>query len=96
MANLTANRTLFGSFAEVCVDGARIAELSETTLTVKLQREKVYLRLDVDTKITGYSGEGTMPLKQVYTCFYEVVEQTKLGLDKRCTITTPGPRSSSA
>lgn len=88
MANLQANRTLSGSFAEVWVDGARIAELSELTLTVKVQREKVQFGMDVDSKITGYAGEGTMTLKQVYTRFYEVLEQAKQGLDKRCTITT--------
>ena len=88
MANLQANRTLSGSFAEVWVDGAKIAELSELTLTVKLQREEVQLGMDVDTKITGYTGEGTMVLKQVYTRFYEVLEQAKNGVDKRCTITT--------
>ena len=53
MAELQANRTLSGSFAEVWVDGARIAELSELTLTVKVQREKVQLGMDVDSKITG-------------------------------------------
>ena len=35
-SKLQANRTLSGSFAEVWVDGARIAELSELTLTVKV------------------------------------------------------------
>lgn len=74
MADPTANRTLSGSFAEVWVDEARIAELSKITLTVKLQREKVQFGLDIDTKITGYSGEGTMTLKRVYTRFYEVME----------------------
>jgi len=88
MAKLQANRTLSGSFAEVWVDGARIAELSELTLKVKLQREKVQLGMDVDSKITGYSGEGTMTIKQVYTRFFEVLEQAKNGVDKRCTITT--------
>lgn len=88
MANVRANRTLSGSFAEVWVDGAKIAELSELTLTVKLQREEVQLGMDVDSKITGYAGEGTMVLKQVYTRFYEVLEQAKSGVDKRCTITT--------
>lgn len=88
MANVQANRTLSGSFAEVWVDGAKIAELSELTLTVRLQREEVQLGMDVDSKITGYTGEGTMVLKQVYTRFYEVLEQAKNGADKRCTITT--------
>ena len=79
MSNLQANRTLSGSFAEVWVDGARIAELSQLTLTVKVQREKVQFGMDVDSKITGYAGEGTMTLKQVYTRFYEVLEQAKRG-----------------
>ena len=88
MSNLQANRTLSGSFAEVWVDGARIAELSQLTLTVKVQREKVQFGMDVDSKITGYSGEGTMKLKQVYTRFYEVLDEARRGVDKRCTITT--------
>ena len=88
MANLQANRTLSGSFAEVWVDGARIAELSELTLTVKVQREKVQFGMDVDSKITGYEGTGTMTIKQVYTRFFEVLQQAKSGIDKRCTITT--------
>ena len=88
MAQLQANRTLSGSFASVWVDGALIAELESITVKVKLQRERVQLGMDVDSKITGYSGEGTMTLKQVYTRFFEVLEQAKKGLDKRCTITT--------
>ena len=88
MAQLQANRTLSGSFAEVWVDGALIAELESLTVKVKLQREKVQLGMDVDSKITGYSGEGTMKLKQVYTRFYEVLDEAKRGIDHRCTITT--------
>lgn len=88
MAALQAIRTLSGSFAEVWVDGARIAELSQLTLTVKMQREKVQLGMDVDSKITGYSGEGSMTIKQVYSRFFEVLEQARQGLDRRCTITS--------
>ena len=88
MAEIMANRTLSGSFAEVWVDGARIAELSELTLTVKVQRETVQFGMDVDSKITGYEGTGTMTIKQVYTRFFEVLEQAKNGVDKRCTIPT--------
>ena len=88
MANIQANRTLSGSFAQVWVDGAPIAELSELTLTVKVQRERVQMGMDVDSKITGYAGSGTMTRKQVYTRFFEVLEQAKNGIDKRCTIAT--------
>lgn len=58
MSNLQANRTLSGSFAEVWVDGARIAELSQLTLTIKVQREKVQFGMDVDSKITGLRRRG--------------------------------------
>ena len=87
-STIMANRTLSGSFAEVWVDGARIAELSELTVSVRLLREKVQFGMDVDSKITGYEGTGTMTVKQVYTRFFEVLEQAKNGVDKRCTITT--------
>ena len=87
-STIMANRTLSGSFAEVWVDGARIAELSELTVSVKLLREKVQFGMDVDSKITGYEGTGTMTVKQVYTRFFEVLKQAKNGVDKRCTITT--------
>lgn len=53
MAQLQANRTLSGSFASVWVDGALIAELESITVKVKLQRERVQLGMDVDSKITG-------------------------------------------
>ena len=46
MANLQANRTLSGSFAEVWVDGARIAELSQLTLVDFIQGAE-YLDPDV-------------------------------------------------
>lgn len=87
-STILANRTLTGSFAEVWVDGARIAELSQLTVSVRLLRQKVQFGMDVDTKITGYEGTGTMTIKQVYTRFFEVLQQAKNGVDKRCTITT--------
>ena len=88
MAQIQANRTLSGSFAQVWVDGALIAELESLRVTVRLQRERVQLGMDIDSKIVGYAGEGEMQLKQVYTRFYEVLEEAKRGADKRCTITT--------
>ena len=88
MANLQANRVLSGSFAQVWVDGALIAELDAITVSVKMQRKAVQIGMDVDSKITGCSGSGTMKLKQVYTRFYEVLQEAQKGIDKRCTITT--------
>ena len=88
MSGLSANRVLSGSFAEVWVDGSRIAEASAIQLTVKLIRSDVQIGMDVDSKITGWRGEGQLRLRQVFSRFFEVVENAAQGRDVRVTITT--------
>lgn len=88
MSKLMANRVLSGSFAEIWVDGSRIAEASSIRMTVKVQRSDVQIGMDVDSKITGYKGDGEIRLHQVFTRFYDVLEQAKKGKDVRVTITT--------
>ena len=88
MANLSANRVLSGSFAEIWVDGNRIAEASAIQLTVRLIRSDVQIGMDVDSKITGWRGEGQLRLRQVFSRFFDVVEQAGEGHDLRVTITT--------
>ena len=88
MASLSANRVLSGSFAEVWVDGSRIAEASAIQLTVKMLRSDVQIGMDVDSKITGWRGEGQLRLRQVFSRFFDVVEGAAEGRDVRVTITT--------
>lgn len=88
MTKLSANRVLSGSFAEIWVDGSRIAEASGIQLTVKLLRSDVQIGMDVDSKITGWRGEGQLRLKQVFSRFFDVVEGAAEGRDVRVTITT--------
>lgn len=88
MSSLSANRVLSGSFAEIWVDGSRIAEASAIQLTVKLIRSDVQIGMDVDSKITGCRGEGQLRLRQVFSRFFDVVEQAAAGSDLRVTITT--------
>lgn len=88
MAGLSANRVLSGSFAEIWVDGSRIAEASAIQLTVQLIRSDVQIGMDVDSKITGWKGEGKLRLRQVFSRFFEVVEGAAQGKDIRVTITT--------
>ena len=88
MASLSANRVLSGSFAEVWVDGSRIAEASAIQLTVKMLRSDVQIGMDVDSKITGWRGEGQLRLRQVFGRFFDVVEGAAEGRDVRVTITT--------
>ena len=88
MASLSANRVLSGSFAEIWVDGNRIAEASAIQLTVKLMRTDVQIGNDVDSKIIGCRGEGQLRLRQVFSRFFDVVEKAAAGSDLRVTITT--------
>ncbi len=88
MAKLSANRVLSGSFAEIWVDGSRIAEASAIQLTVKLLRSDVQIGMDVDSKITGWRGEGQLRLKQVFSRFFDIVEGAAEGRDVRVAITT--------
>lgn len=88
MATVSANRVLSGSFAEIWVDGSRIAEASGIQLTVKMQRSDVQIGMDVDSKVTGWKGEGQLRLRQVFSRFFEVVEGAAEGRDVRVTITT--------
>ena len=88
MASLSANRALSGSFAEVWVDGSRIAEASAIQLTVKMLRSDVQIGMDVDSKVTGWRGEGQLRLRQVFSRFFDIVEGAAEGRDIRVTITT--------
>ncbi|MBQ7492127.1 MAG: terminase [Clostridia bacterium] len=88
MAGFYANRVLSGSFAEIWIDGNRIAEASGIQMTVKLQRSDVQIGMDVDSKITGWKGEGQLRLRQVFSRFFDIVEGAGEGRDIRVTITT--------
>lgn len=88
MSKLMANRVLSGSFAEIWIDGSRVAEASAIRMSVKALRSDVQIGMDVDSKITGYKGDGEIRLRQVFTRFYDVLEQAKRGKDVRVTITT--------
>ncbi len=88
MAVLSANRVLSGSFAEIWVDGSRIAEASGIQLTVQLIRSDVQIGMDVDSKIIGWRGEGQLRLRQGFSRFFDVIESAGSGKDVRVTITT--------
>ena len=88
MAVLSASRVLSGSFAELWIDGRRVAEASAVRLTVKLQRADVQIGMDIDSKITGWQGVGELTLRQVFSRFFDIVQGAKGGREVRVTITT--------
>ena len=88
MSDIKGNRTLTGTWAEVWYNGFKIAELNKIETKVTVNREDVQMCIDVDTKITGQKGEGTLSVNKVYTRFDDVRQAINQGKDPRGTITT--------
>lgn len=85
---MIGNRHLSGTYAEVWVDGFKIAEANKISVKVTLNREDVQTGIDVDTKITGQKGEGTLSLIKAYTRFERYRVAASNGQDIRSTIIT--------
>jgi len=90
MANTTipGNRTLSGTWAQLWYNGFLIGEMNKITAKVTVNREDVQMGLDVDTKITGWKGEGTVSLIKAYTRFEDVRTAIGQGKDPRGVIVT--------
>ena len=85
---IKGNRVLAGTWAEVCWNGFKIAELEKIEVKITVNREDVQMGLDVDTKVTGLKGEGTLAIKKVYTRFDDVRREMAKGRDPRGSIIT--------
>lgn len=83
---IAGNRHLNGSYAEIYFNGLRIAEATKITVKVTANREEIQTGLNVDTKITGLKGEGTLALAKAYTRFEDVRKEILQGKDPRGTI----------
>lgn len=80
---MTGNRVLTGSWAQLWADGVPVYELKKIEITVKAVRENVQMGIDVDSKVVGLKGEGSMVLYKAYTRFADVFESLKAGRDVR-------------
>ena len=76
---ITGNRVLSGTNAEIFYNGLKIAGC--TKISAKIGR-------DVDTKITGLKGEGTISISKIYSAFESVRKEILKGKDPRGTIMT--------
>lgn len=89
MANaISGEKHLSGSYAELWYNGVKIAEFNKISVKVTVNREEVQIGLDIDTKITGLKGEGTVSLIKTYSRFEEVRKQILKGKDPRGTMIT--------
>lgn len=85
---ISGEKHLSGSYAELWYNGVKIAEFNKISVKVTVNREEVQIGLDVDTKITGLKGEGTVSLIKTYSRFEEVRKQILKGKDPRGTMIT--------
>ena len=84
--NVRGNRTLPGSWGEVWVDGEKIFVLQKIEQKVEVNREDVQMGMDVDSKMTGLKGSGTLSIKKVYSRAKAVLEKLSAGQDVRSQI----------
>ena len=86
MGQIRGNRHLSGTWGQVWYNGFLIGEMTKIATKTTVNREDVQTGFDVDTKITGMKGEGTMTLAKAFTRFEDVREEIKRGRDPRGTI----------
>jgi len=77
-------RIINGSYGELWIDGAQIAEVSSVELNVDLDREEIKLagQLEKGSKITGIEGTGSFTVKKVFSRFQTFWKNLKLGMDQ--------------
>ena len=86
MNEIKGNRHLAGTWAEVWVEGFKIAEANKISAKVTVNREEVQTGMDVDTKMVGMKGEGTLSLIKTYSRFEKYRLAAVNGQDVRTTI----------
>lgn len=86
MNEIPGNRHLSGTWGEMWVDGFKIAEMNKISVKVTLNKEEVQTGMDVDTKITGAKGEGTVSLIKTYSRFDNYRRRALKGEDVRTTV----------
>ena len=86
MGGIKGNRTLTGTWGEVWVDGEKIFVLQKIEIKVEVNREDVQIGMDVDSKMTGLKGSGTLSVKKATTRAKTVMDNLTAGKDVRCQI----------
>lgn len=88
MGDVPGNRYLSGTHAEVYYNGLKVLGCTKVSLKITVNREDVQTGMDVDTKIVGLKGEGTLSVTRCYSAFEEVRKEIAAGRDPRGTIVT--------
>lgn len=86
MALLRGSQQVSGTWGQFWWDGELIAEVESFEAKVTSKREEVQIEMDIDSKINGYAGEGTLVFKKFFTRGKDkILEAWKRGEDPRST-----------
>lgn len=81
---IRAENILSGAYAKLYFDGLLVAEVEGVSAKVEYMRTDVMFGPDVDSKIVGQKGTGSLVLKKVYSALEsKLLEVAKTGRDFR-------------
>lgn len=80
---IPGERHLSGTYGKIWWDGSLVAEMTNIVLRIIANRSDVQTGLDVDSKITGLRGEGTLTLLRTYSRFADYLTELNAGRDPR-------------
>lgn len=84
--SVRGNKTLAGTWGEVWIDGEKVFVLQKIEQKIEPNREDVQIGMDVDSKVTGWKGSGTLSVKKVYSRAKKIIESLTAGKDVRSQI----------
>lgn len=88
MSKIRGNKTLSGTWGELWLDGIKVLEVKKVEVKITINREDIQLGTDIDSKITGFKGEGTFAVQKVYSRAFEIFEKMRNGEDYRAQLIT--------
>lgn len=84
MKKVEAKKFLNGAHGTCYFNGLPVFEMENVSAEIEVRRAEEQIGMDVDSKILGLSGKGTLTLRHTYDRgFSEFLEAYKKGLDPR-------------
>ena len=72
MDSVRGNQTLSGTWSEVWMNGDKVFETKKINAKIGVNREDVQLGVDVDSKMTGLKGEGSLTIAKVFSRYEDI------------------------
>jgi len=86
MADLNGTKVISGGYGKVYYENVEIMEIQSAEAKITANRATVLMGIGEDSKVTSYTGTGTLTVNKVYSRSREIFESWKKGADKRVTL----------